>query len=113
MRAVKRHPDFEADYKAQLRWLVSQEARTQIVQLAEGLHEVVRMLSAFPAAGAVVAENGTIVLRKLIFPRGPFVAWYVDDLADPEGALWLVRLFHTRQKRPSPERASRRSRKLR
>ena len=68
------------------------------------------MLESFPAAGPKVAEEGTVILRKLIFPKGPFVAWYLYDAADPEGELWLVRLFHARQKRPNPERSIRRAR---
>ena len=62
------------------------------------------MLARFPAAGPLMAEQGTVVLRKVIFPKGPFVAWYLYDTEHPDGELWLMRLFHARQKRPSPER---------
>ena len=104
MRAVRRHADFEADYLAMLEWLVELGARARVVQLAQGLHSVVRMLATFPAAGPKVAERGTVALRKLIFPQGPFVAWYLYDMEDPGGDLWLVRLFHARQRRPDPGR---------
>jgi len=96
---------------AQLAWLVSQGASTRIVQLTDGLHEVVRMLSAFPVAGPKVAESGSVLLRKLIFPKGPFVAWYLYDAAEPDGELWLVRLFHARQKRSNPAQTIRRARR--
>jgi plasmid stabilization system protein ParE len=110
VRAVRRHPDFEADYVELLEWLVDLGARARIVQLSSGLHEVVRMLAVFPAAGPRMAERGTVVLRKLLFPQGPFVAWYLHDAEDPGGDLWLVRLFHARQRRPDPGRWLRGSR---
>ena len=87
-----------------LAWLVDLGARPRIVELAGGLHEVVRMLARFPNAGPRMAERGTVVLRKLIFPRGPFVAWYLHDAEGLDGDLWLVRLFHARQKRLDPGR---------
>lgn len=104
MRVVRRHADFEADYVEILDWLVDLGARARIVELAGGLHEVVRMLATFPTAGPRMAERGTVVLRKLIFPRGPFVAWYLHDAEAAGGDLWLVRLFHARQQRPDPGR---------
>jgi plasmid stabilization system protein ParE len=110
VRVVRRHADFETDYVALLDWFVSEGDSLHIEQLADGLHKIVRMLSSFPAAGSKIAERGAVVLRKLLFPEGPFVAWYLYDTSDPRGELWLVRLFHARQKRPNPGRWLRRVR---
>jgi plasmid stabilization system protein ParE len=115
LRTVRLHADFEADYVAQLEWLVSREERDWIVNLETGLEEVIQLLSVFPEAGTVVAERGTVVLRKIIFPKGPYVGWYVYDTSEPHGEVWLARLFHARQKRPapSPRRWARRSQRRR
>jgi hypothetical protein len=43
-----------------------------------------------------------VLMRKIIFPKGPYVAWYAYDPDDPEGEVWLLRLFHARQRRPAP-----------
>lgn len=104
-RRVCRHPDFEADYLALLGGLFARGERAWIETLASGLEDVVRMLSTFPAAGPCVAERGSVQLRKLLFRKGPYVAWYLHDPTDPEGEVWLVRLFHARQKRPTPRPA--------
>jgi hypothetical protein len=90
-RLVRRHADFEADYVALLADLVARGEREWIVTLADGLEDVGRMLSKFPAAGPRLAERGTVQMRKLIFRKGPYVAWYLYDAADPGGDLWLVR----------------------
>jgi hypothetical protein len=50
-RLVRRHADFEADYLALLADLVARGEREWIVTLADGLEDVGRMLSRFPAAG--------------------------------------------------------------
>jgi len=99
---VKRHPDFEADYVVLLDSIVKRGEPAWIEVLADGLARTVRLLARFPAAGARVDRRGTLTLRKILFPRGPYVAWYVHDEADPKGEVWLVRLFHARQHRPAP-----------
>jgi plasmid stabilization system protein ParE len=101
-RAVRRHPDFEADYLALLGDLVAHGQSEWITALGSGLEDVVRMLSAFPAAGPPIAERGTVQLRKLLFRKGPYVVWYLYDPTHPDGEVWLVRLFHARQRRPAP-----------
>jgi plasmid stabilization system protein ParE len=99
---VKRHRDFEADYIALLDSIVDRGEPTWIDVLADGLDRTVRLLSSFPAAGAAVDSRGTLTLRKILFPRGPYLAWYVHDAGDVTADLWLVRLFHARQRRPAP-----------
>ena len=102
-RPVKRHADFEADYVAQLEWLVQHGERAWILELGRGVRSVGRLLAAFPFAGPVVARRGTIELRKLLFPRGPYLAWYTVDASRPRSEVWLLRLFHARQRRPKPD----------
>jgi plasmid stabilization system protein ParE len=104
-RPVRRHAAFEADFLAQLDWLVARDNAEWIRRLRTELHQVVRMLSAFPGAGSRLDAEGPLHLRKIIFPTVPYVAWYVYDATDESGDLWLVRLFHVRQTRPEPEAA--------
>jgi plasmid stabilization system protein ParE len=98
---VRRHPDFEIDYLALLDSIVNEGDAIWIDVLADGLERTVRLLATFPAAGAMVERKGTATLRKILFPRGPYLAWYVHDVGDVTADVWLVRLFHARQRRPA------------
>lgn len=73
--------------------------------MREGLDHVRRMLSKVPGVGTLVDTKGAFVLRKVFWPEGPYLAWYVYDPADRKGDVWLVRLFHARQRRPKPNPA--------
>lgn len=99
---VRRHPSFVADYLVLLEQLEQGGERERIVVLAHGLEEVVEVLSELPGVGVRLDAQGSVVMRKIIFKKGPYVAWYAHDSADPEGEVWLLRLFHARQKRPAP-----------
>jgi plasmid stabilization system protein ParE len=105
MRTVRRHLDFEADFIAQLDWLARHGFRRWILELRTGLDEVTGLIARFPHAGSLVDERGTVELRKVFWKRGPYLAWYVHDRAARRGDLWLVRLFHARQRRPKPNPA--------
>lgn len=101
-RPVRRHATFMADYVAILDWLERHGDSRWILILAKGLDDVVRLVGELPGIGACMDERSPVVLRKIIFPKGPYVAWYAYDAEDPGGAVWLLRLFHARQRRPSP-----------
>ena len=103
MRLVRVHPDFEADFVAQLDWLVRHREREWIVKLRDGLERVIGLVARFPGAGTLVDERAGIALRKVFWPSGPYVAWYIYDQASSEGDIWFVRLFHARQTRPRPD----------
>ena len=94
------HSDFESDVRAQVRWLVAHRQRPWLEKLEQGLDEAVELLLEFPGAGEVVGKEPNVRLRKLVFRKVPYLAWYaVDEL---RGEVWFLRLFHARQKRPSP-----------
>lgn len=71
--------------------------------LLDVTRRVVSALEAFSAMGSKQARSGNVELRSLRYPKLPYVAWYVYDPTDPDGDLWLVRLFHARQLRPRPD----------
>jgi hypothetical protein len=101
-RPVRRHATFMADYVAILAWLEQHGDRDWILVLAKGLDDVVRLLSELPGVGSRMDARESVLMRKIIFPKGPYVAWYAYDPDDPEGEVWLLRLFHARQRRPAP-----------
>lgn len=76
--------------------------RDKIQLLGDGLENIVQMLAMFPAAGVCIAERGPLTLRKLLFRKGPYLVWYLCDPRDDDGWIWLLRLFHARQRRPVP-----------
>jgi plasmid stabilization system protein ParE len=106
-RRVRIHGDFEADFLAQVDWLVAEGEGSWIAGLESGVDHILELLAEFPGGGQAMDREGTNSIRKLVFPRGPFVAWYAFDPDDPEGDVWLLRLFHSRQQRPRGARARR------
>jgi plasmid stabilization system protein ParE len=100
---VRIHEDFEADLVAQIDWLVAQGQGAVVSALEDSLDRVLELLSEFPSAGEAVDQEGRRSLRKLIFPKGPLVAWYLFDADTPDSDVWLLRLFHSRQRRPPPK----------
>lgn len=103
MRRVRQHGDFVADYRAQLAWLDEHADPAWIEGLLEGTDRIMRTLSMFPSAGTRQDQRGGAVLRKLGYPRLPYVVWYAYAPDQPAGDLWLVRLFHGRQEHPQPD----------
>lgn len=102
-RAVRRHPDFEVDFAAQLRWLEERKERAWIQRLADELEGVTELLSSFPGAGRLVAEDGPVALRQVVLRQLPYLVWYAYDRAAPRAEVWLLRLFHARQDQPTPQ----------
>lgn len=103
MRRARIHPDFAADYVAQLDWLVLHGERGWIEQLVEGTERIVSTLPMFPEIGARESAQESVELRVIRYRKGPYRAWYVYDRDAPAGDIWLVRLFHARQRRQKPD----------
>ena len=98
---VRATEGFRADLRAQLTWLVKSDQEGWIEGLQEGLDEAFVLLEKHPGVGALeaTAEDGD--LRRLILRRVPYVLWYATERGS-RSDVWLLRLFHTRQARPSP-----------
>jgi len=105
VRRVRVHADFRVDQAAQLRWLVELGEGSWVDHLIAGTRWIVRTLTRFPAIGPIRATDGSLVLRSIRYPKGPYVAWYMYDENDPDGYVVLVRLFHLRQEQPEPDLA--------
>lgn len=90
-REVLLHADFEAETGRE-EWIPS---------LLSEIEQLVEMLTEFPSAGVVVGQEGTESLRRLLLPRSPFVVWYVFDPASNR-PVWVLRLFHFRQRTVRP-----------
>ncbi len=101
-RFVRRHADFEADFVKLLGVIVERGEEAWIAMLLAGVVDASAMLGKLPGVGTLMLRSGTVVMRKLVLPKGPYVAWYAYDAAHPRGDVWLLRLFHARQRWPSP-----------
>ncbi len=101
-RRIRFHPDFKKDLNGQLRWLAANRDDQWIKQLQNGIDEAIRLLSQFPAIGTIERQEGSVVLRRLILRRLPYVIWFVSEEKKPEPYIWVLRLFHARQNRPVP-----------
>jgi plasmid stabilization system protein ParE len=98
-RTVRRHRDFLADVRKQVRWLERHREKRWMLRLREAIREATRAVARFPALGSPVSyghPGDPASLRKLVLRDVPFVIWYA--VADDD--VWLLRLFHARQKRP-------------
>ena len=96
---VRIHADFMADVRAQLRWLGRNRDRSEIDHLRTAIDEAIDLLSSFPNAGSIERQESSAVLRRLILRRLPYVVWFVRETRRPDSDLWLLRLFHTRQRK--------------
>lgn len=103
MRKVRFHQDFEGDLRRQLDWLAASGEGAWITNLTLGIQDILTALSEFPAIGSLEGRSGTVELRAIRFRRGPYRAWYLYDEEFPGSDIWLVRLFHSRQRRVKPD----------
>ena len=97
-RRVRRHADFLADLRRQVRWLERNRDERWILRLREAIGEATRAVARFPALGVTVNFDDPRHprwLRKLILRDVPFVIWYAVE----RDSVWFLRLFHVHQKR--------------
>lgn len=64
---------------------------------------VTELLDRYPGAGALLERQRRVVLRRVILPSTPYLAWYLYDEERPDAEVILVRLFHAQQRRPAPD----------
>ena len=76
-------------------WLAS-EVPEWLPQLREELEELRARLEEFPDVGAPFVLRGKL-MRKILFRRSPYVAWY--SRPNPS-TVRLLRLFHGHARRP-------------
>jgi hypothetical protein len=85
-----------------LAWLKESGEPLWIEGLRADLREARRLLSIFPEIGTIETRKGTLVLRRFVLAKTPYVFWFVRDTEVAKADVWLVRLFHERQRRPRP-----------
>lgn len=102
-RRVRLHRSFRRDFRAQLAWLIAEEREGWIAGLTDAVEEVAELLRRFPEIGSIEKESPTLILRKILFRRRPFVAWYGYRPGKPIQTVWLLRLFGAHQSRPRPD----------
>ncbi len=100
---VRFHADFQADLRRHLGWLKESAEPVWIEGLRADLREARRLLSIFPEIGTIETRKGTLVLRRFVLAKTPYVLWFVRDTEGAKSDVWLVRLFHARQRRPRPK----------
>jgi plasmid stabilization system protein ParE len=100
---VRLHATFRRDFRAELSWLVEHDRPEWIPNLAPAVKEIADLLRRFPEAGPMQARSPRLILRKIIFRRVPFVAWYGHLARRPIRTVWLLRMFGARQDRPRPD----------
>ena len=74
-----------------------------IERLEADVLRAAELLSDYPGAGALVVRKGRIVLRRLMLSSTPYIEWYAYEEEQSAGDIWLARLLHSRQRRPTPE----------
>jgi plasmid stabilization system protein ParE len=99
-RRVLVHPDFYGDVVEQITWLAEQGETRWIERLQADLAKTIELLDRYPAAGALVERERSVVLRRVIFASTPYLAWYLYDEGKTMPDVMLVRVFHAHQRRP-------------
>jgi hypothetical protein len=83
---------------AHVAWLEKRGQLLWIENLRRESGEVRELLASFPALGRLLRRDGQVAIRFLPLPRAPYLVWYLHD--ESSGDVWMLRLFHARQKRP-------------
>ena len=102
-RGLRFHADALADLARQVAWLERNAEPSWLDRFQNDLARVMELLRAYPSAGAVVAREDEVVLRSVLLPSTPYVAWYVYDARRAERDLWIVRFLHSSQRRSVPD----------
>jgi len=103
VRRVIARESFRADVAAQIAFLLAQEERERIANLAAEIEAAARILGTFPELGRQIGREGSTNIRALHLRRVPFVITYALAPERPPSVM-LLRIFHARQRRPLPER---------
>jgi plasmid stabilization system protein ParE len=99
-RRVRVHADFLHDLRGHLGWLTEHRDPSWIERLRIGIDEAIALVARFPDVGSLEGKDGTVVMRRLILRKIPYVIWFLRDAGDAKADIWFIRLFHTRQDRP-------------
>jgi plasmid stabilization system protein ParE len=102
-RVVRFHTDASADLARQVAWLERNAAPSWLDRLQDDVARAIQLLRLYPGAGARVEREADVVLRRVPLPSTPYVIWYIYNERRAQGDVWIVRLFHSRQKRPTPD----------
>lgn len=89
--------DFRADLLGQTAQLVAQGREEWAERLMEEVEAAASLLVRFPRSGQVELRRQRQALRRVVFRRLPFVAWYHWDAKARR--VVVLRLFHVRQRR--------------
>ena|SRR6266550_552642 len=101
-RRLRFHADALADLARQVAWLERHAEPSWLDRFQHDLARVMELLRAYPSSGAVLARQNNLVLRRVPLPSTPYLVWYAYDPRRAEHDIWIVRIFHSSQRRPVP-----------
>ncbi len=91
---------FVRDVDARVAWLEENAPGEWLERFREGLTSVTRRIAAYPRSGTPLRDEAGVALRAKAFPgRLPYLVYYTHSSADPVDEVYLLRLFHYRQRR--------------
>ncbi|TMG52509.1 MAG: hypothetical protein E6H84_13980 [Chloroflexi bacterium] len=102
-RRLHFHTDALADLARQTAWLERNAELSWVDRFEYDLARVRELLRAYPSAGKVIARSDQVVLRRVPLPTTPYLVWYAYEGSRPQSDIWIVRLFHSSQRRPAPD----------
>jgi plasmid stabilization system protein ParE len=97
---------FVRDVDVRVAWLEENAPLEWLERFRDGLTSVTRRIAAYPRSGTPLQDEAGLVLRAMAFPgRLPYLVYYTHPSAEPIDDVYLLRLFHYRQRR-TPRRLS-------
>lgn len=91
---------FRDDLSRQIAILVQADEWTRVDALGLELGAISSRLIRFPEIGRELIGDSRHTLRRIALGRSPYFAWYRVDRRS--NVVRLVRLFHARQRTPTP-----------
>lgn len=88
------------DVDARVAWLEENAPQEWLERFREGLTSVTRRIASYPLSGTPLGvETGVMLRAKAFAGRLPYLVYYTHSSAGPIDEVYLLRLFHYRQRR--------------
>ncbi len=105
MALVHEARTFVADARATMAWLQENRHEDQVDSFLLALRILRARIARYPEAGAILRQDGAVIVRVRLFPRPlPYLVHYSHAATRPVNEVFLLRIFGAGQRRSADVR---------